>query len=313
MTFSVIIPLYNKAPYVRRAIDSVLAQTLGDWELIIVNDGSTDGSEKLAAQYDDPRIRIIHQANAGPGAARNRGVAEATGQWAAFLDADDQWMEQYLQQALENIQRYDGEVAAISCGYELHPPGRSTRPMWEKRGLRQGLYRSVPTEPTKLLVTRLAYMSPCTTVARLDAIRRHQGFYGRDRCTYGEDSFLWLKVLLNHAVAVDLRPGVRVFADASNLSANRAGARPVEPILTHARQIIDQTPAELHELLRRLLRWRAMKTAAVLGYFGQWRRGRQLLTEFFPAGTPWWPRLLAAHLAASPLGTAAGRVCRWLR
>jgi glycosyltransferase involved in cell wall biosynthesis len=75
---SIVIPLYNKAPYVRRSLDSIAQQTFGDFEVLVVNDGSTDGGERLVADYPDPRFRLINQPNAGPGAARNRGVAEAT-------------------------------------------------------------------------------------------------------------------------------------------------------------------------------------------------------------------------------------------
>src|SRR5262249_7159571 len=85
---SIITPLYNKAPYIRRTLDSVAAQTFRDFELIVVDDGSTDGGERLVADYVDERVRLIRQPNAGPGAARNRGIAEARGELLAFLDAD---------------------------------------------------------------------------------------------------------------------------------------------------------------------------------------------------------------------------------
>ncbi|MEW6600605.1 MAG: glycosyltransferase family 2 protein [Nitrospirota bacterium] len=85
---SVIIPLYNKRPYVKRAIESVRQQTFSRWELIIVDDGSTDGSaDEIPA--DDPRIRILRQTNRGPSSARNRGIEAAQGEVITFLDADD--------------------------------------------------------------------------------------------------------------------------------------------------------------------------------------------------------------------------------
>ena len=103
--FSVIIPLYNKAPYVRQALESIIAQTCKDWECIIVNDGSTDESLRVVEDYiretmSDERlaIRVISQKNAGVAAARNRGVKESKGQYVAFLDADDWWESNYLEE-----------------------------------------------------------------------------------------------------------------------------------------------------------------------------------------------------------------------
>ena len=95
-TFSVVVPLYNKERHVRRSIDSVLAQTFTDWELIVVDDGSTDSGPEIVQSYSDLRIRLIHQDNSGVSAARNRGIAAARGPWITFLDSDDEWLPDFL-------------------------------------------------------------------------------------------------------------------------------------------------------------------------------------------------------------------------
>lgn len=89
--FSIIIPVYNVAPYLRECLDSVLAQTFTDWEAICVDDGSTDGSGAILDEYAarDPRFRVIHQTNAGVSAARNRALDVAKGEWVWFVDSDD--------------------------------------------------------------------------------------------------------------------------------------------------------------------------------------------------------------------------------
>lgn len=94
--FSVIIPLYNKELSVKNTIKSVLNQTYGNFEIIIVNDGSTDGSLKVVQSIEDARIRIIDKPNGGVSSARNRGIEEAKYEWIAFLDGDDIWKESHL-------------------------------------------------------------------------------------------------------------------------------------------------------------------------------------------------------------------------
>lgn len=96
--FSIIIPVYNVAPYLRECLDSVRAQTFTDWETICVNDGSTDGSGEVLDEYvaKDKRFRVIHQGNSGVGAARNVALGVAKGEWICFLDADDIWSDKTL-------------------------------------------------------------------------------------------------------------------------------------------------------------------------------------------------------------------------
>lgn len=94
---SVVIPAYNAASFIRRAIDSVLVQTAADLELLVVDDGSSDATLQVLAGYGS-RLRAVPQANAGPAAARNRGLAEACGRYVAFLDADDWWLPDKLRQ-----------------------------------------------------------------------------------------------------------------------------------------------------------------------------------------------------------------------
>jgi glycosyltransferase involved in cell wall biosynthesis len=95
---SVVLVTYNRAHLIRRAVDSVLAQTLDDWELIVVDDGSTDDTRKVIAGYQDARINYVrHDRNKGPGAARNTAIAVAGGAFLAFLDSDDEWVPDRLE------------------------------------------------------------------------------------------------------------------------------------------------------------------------------------------------------------------------
>lgn len=112
---SVIIPTFNRAHILKRAIDSVLAQTFADLELIVVDDGSTDGTTELISTFFDPRLRYLRQPkNLGVSAARNRGVREARGEWLAFLDSDDLWLLQKLERQFAAMQGVDC-VASYCC------------------------------------------------------------------------------------------------------------------------------------------------------------------------------------------------------
>ena len=93
-TISAVIPTYNRRDMVCEAIDSALTQTYPCHEIIVVDDGSTDGTGELLREKYGDRIRYIRQENAGPSAARNRGIEAATGEWIAFLDSDDLWVEE---------------------------------------------------------------------------------------------------------------------------------------------------------------------------------------------------------------------------
>lgn len=104
MLFSVVIPLYNNKKYIARSVCSVLKQRYKDFELIIVDDGSTDGGTGELKYIDDPRIFIFQQKNTGVAAARNKGGELAQGEWIAFLDADDQWLPDHLLELFRLIQ-----------------------------------------------------------------------------------------------------------------------------------------------------------------------------------------------------------------
>lgn len=104
---SIIIPLYNKAHTIVNTLNTVFTQTYQDFEVIIVNDGSTDnGVEIINQNFSDNRIRIINQENSGVSAARNHGILESKGEWISFLDGDDEWLPSYLEEVNKAINKY---------------------------------------------------------------------------------------------------------------------------------------------------------------------------------------------------------------
>jgi len=129
---SVITPAWNAAGYIRETIDSIRAQTFTDWELVLVDDGSTDDTIAIVESYAavDPRIRLVRQSNSGPSAARNHGMRVAAGDFFAFLDSDDTWDSTFLAAQLAMFERYPETGLVTGNGYFRGGPfdGRPARP-----------------------------------------------------------------------------------------------------------------------------------------------------------------------------------------
>lgn len=311
-SISVVIPLYNKAPYVRRTLESISRQTFSDFEVIVVDDGSTDEGPRLVSEYPDPRFRVIAEANTGPGSARNRGIREARGDYIAFLDADDEWAPSYLEEGLRLLSVHS-DAASITSGYIDFPSQVSREAMWRARGITEGTHRLTPDTPAILAVHMLAYMSPCSTIVRAEKARKWGGFYDKDKCLYAEDAFLWLKILLNETVIFNLTPLVRLHREAAGLSKNLKGAHPIEPFLLEPKEIQAACPTDLQNLLARVLAIRALKTACMLGYWGEWRLARELVERFSVDGGWRLPYYAPAKVCSTPIGATLGRTWRMLR
>ena len=117
-TVSIIIPTYNREQLLGRAIKSVLAQTYQDFELIIVDDGSTDNTERLVKSFNSEKTRYIrHRKNKGPAAARNTGIRSAKGDYIAFQDSDDEWMPEKLEKQMRAFTTAPPEVGVVYTSY----------------------------------------------------------------------------------------------------------------------------------------------------------------------------------------------------
>jgi glycosyltransferase involved in cell wall biosynthesis len=313
MRVSIVIPLYNKERWIRRALDSIAGQTFTDFELLVVNDGSSDGGAQIVTNYGDRRFRLITQRNAGPGAARNRGIGEAKGELLAFLDADDEWLPNYLEDSIRLLDNLGEDVASVSSGYLEHPSAISRESMWRARGITEGPFRLCPNTPPLAAVYRLVYMSPCSTVVRADILRKWGGFYGSNRCLYGEDSYIWLKIILNETVAFHLDPIVCFHVEASELSKNLKGPRPLEPFLLAPSEIETVCPPDLRDLLSKVLAIRAFKTACMLGYWGQWREARSIRKRFSVPGDWKLSYYLPGMICSTPVGASLGQLRRALK
>lgn len=130
--FSVVIPVYNKEPHIARSVSSVISQTFTDFELIIVCDPSTDNSNIEVSKFKDPRIKVFHRDEPGPGgyAARNLGIKVAKAEWVAFLDADDEWYPEHLEK-MAALSKQFPQAKVMGCGSETVDPDVSRERLYD--------------------------------------------------------------------------------------------------------------------------------------------------------------------------------------
>lgn len=198
--FSIIMPLYNKAPYVRKAVESVVGQTYRDWELVVVDDGSTDGGGDIVASIADPRIRLVRQENTGVGAARNRGVALSEGSLLCFLDADDWWEPTFLKEMAGLVERHP-EAGIYGTGYWIVKNGRRRlAPIGVEEGFPGGEidYCRVYAKTLCMPLTSISVCMPRT-------VFDEAGGFPTD-VRLGEDFLLWVRVALKHKVVLLNKP-----------------------------------------------------------------------------------------------------------
>lgn len=187
--FSVIIPLYNKEQEVEATIRSVLAQTLQPVEIVVVDDGSTDSSAKVVESIGSPLVRLIRQANAGECAARNRAMAEATGDWFALVDADDGWKPQFLEEVAAMIDRWP-DCGIYSTAFDIVSPTGTVR---AKTPTTRGPVENFWRESVYAYVT-----IPSATVLSRRVVEELGGF--PEGMKMGGDQFMWIKVATRYGV-----------------------------------------------------------------------------------------------------------------
>jgi hypothetical protein len=273
---SVIVPIHNGRNLVRRALDSVFAQTHQDFELIVVDDGSTDDGASVVLGIKDPRLRLVRQSNQGPGAARNGGTAIARGDYFAFLDADDEWMPEFLGHS----------VAALShspdCGFSISAflegtSRRNSQTTLDARGYRGGRYEVGPgTRPDGFDWLLHAYL-PSTSVFRRDAFQACGGFYQKNGCRFGEDMYLFVAAALRHPFWRLEEPLVWYHSEDSSLATQKTA---LTPLLLDPQPLRDLCPERNKAVLEGLLADRAIQESLTQAYRGEFSQWRSLFLRF---------------------------------
>lgn len=181
---SIIMPVYNSSRYLGRAVKSVLAQTCADWELLLIDDGSSDGSRELAAAWAkaNPRINALHHPghiNRGVGATRNLGLGRAKGRYIAFLDSDDEWLPDKLAMQLRTFHEHPGVVLVYAKAVTIDQNGIALAPSRFPGDFPHICGTGVPGVSDQVVdpLIRGTLWMPCLTVmAKADAVRKVGGF-----------------------------------------------------------------------------------------------------------------------------------------
>ena len=209
-TISVVIPLYNKAPHIKRAIDSVLAQTHQPDEIIIIDDGSTDGGGDVVKRIKDHRLRYNYQENQGASAARNHGIALAKGELIGFLDADDAWKEEYLKTIITMREIYPAAGAYATAFDIISPDGSLIKlnfkvlPPGMEHQLLDNIFKNAIPQPlhtSAIVVTKKVF----------DEIG---GFAVGE--IHAEDLDMWFRIGIKHPIAWNRKALSTYHLDASN-------------------------------------------------------------------------------------------------
>lgn len=212
--FSVVIPLYNKESHIVSTLNSVLTQSFSEFEIIVIDDGSTDGSFQEVETVQDSRVKVIQQSNQGVSAARNRGIRESSGDYIAFLDADDHWFSWHLGELNKLINSYPGH-GVYSVAHEIWREGRTYIPAQPLSSDFTGLLPDFFGAFSK----SLALVNSTTACLPRDLLLNMGGF--PEGVKKGEDIYVWLKAAIEKGLVYSARVCARYNQDAecrSNLN-----------------------------------------------------------------------------------------------
>lgn len=259
---TVIIPLYNKGLHIVRTLNSVLKQTFQDFEIIVVDDGSTDNGVEMVNSFNDPRIWLIRQKNQGVSAARNRGVNEATTDLIAFLDADDEWMPLHLETILRLKKKYP-EAGIYTTAYKIYLSNGKTR--WP-------IYKYIPDSPWEGVLPNYFKSSAigeppvCSSVVMIPKkIFLELGGFPQGY-QFQEDADLFGKIALKYPVAFSWELGAIYHWDATNRTCNKKYSMYYElPFIKIARiaivsgEVLPEFIEPLNEYIYKVEIWQAIE------------------------------------------------------
>lgn len=281
---SVVIPLYNKQRQIERAVGSIFGQGVQDFEVVIVDDGSTDRSLDMLERSpwaQDARLRIVRQRNAGPGRARNEGARLARAQRLAFLDADDEWLPGHLAGAMAALANAP-QCRAYVAAYDTGRFGSVQQNLLSRLVDRAGPWElPAGATPPEMKTAVDACHSSCVLIDR-DTFFAAGGYYEKNRCTFGEDAYLMIQLVMGGPIYFQPQPTVLFHVEDSELGAARLGSHPVRPHLIEPAPLRDHCPPARRPQLEALLAYYRLLETEKFSRQGNWRAVMDLRRQF-----PW--------------------------
>lgn len=247
---TIVIPLYNKERQIERAVRSVQRQTFEDWRLIVVDDGSTDNGPQIARSIKDSRIEVVHQKNAGPGAARNTGIRMAQTPYISFLDADDEWTPKFLEVTLDAIRKND--VAMVSTTMLELPQKRDTLDILEDHHILPGIFDFKGNEDPEKIQAIIAIPHQFTVLLKKKVIEKYGGFYTENKCVFGEDMVLLWRIAFSERFMI-IGQALAIYHTEDSELGPHTQSRPLEPYLKDPRVLLNYCPREKHNLIKGLI------------------------------------------------------------
>ncbi len=211
--FTVIIPLYNKEKFIEATLQSVLMQSFTDFEVLIINDGSTDSGPELVKNFNDPRIRLFSNDNAGVSAARNYGIEKATAEYISFLDADDYWYPDFLQEMFDSIQK-NSEQKVFSAAIEIATANKVFPAQYS-------IAKTGDCEIVNYFAASFKETIICTSCAVFNkSVFEEIGNFDT-KIKSGQDTDLWIRIGLRYPVVFSWKILARYVFDENSLSKNK--------------------------------------------------------------------------------------------
>ena len=189
----------------------------------------------------------------GPGTARNRGVSESEAPYLAFLDADDEWLPSFLRRSIELFTSNPDCVVVVS-NYYVGPGKKNKGDQFRKYGLVSGPWELRTDIEQRELACALGIFHTCSVVYRRTIVEKYGGYYSKDRCSYGEDVYLWVQVMLNEKIYRNLEPLAWYHTEDAELGmGHRTTDYPLEPCFTDPDQLYRNCHKEYRPILERWL------------------------------------------------------------
>lgn len=232
---SVIIPVYNAESTIRETVESVLKQSFSDFELIVINDGSTDSTVEILSQIHDPRMKVYSYPNAGPNHSRNRGLSQASGEYVSFIDGDDLWTEDKLEAQLRALQKNPQAAVAYSWTNSIDESGEF---------LRRGSYISWSGDVYEKLLLNDFIESGSNPLIRRQAIVEVGGF--DESLPAAQDWDMWLRLAARYHFAVV--PSIQILYRVVNNSWSSNVARMERASLRVIERAYAEAPASMQHL-----------------------------------------------------------------